>query len=158
MQDILEKRQYPLATRDAKGNLRVAAAVGPFDFSRAELLDQNSVDALVVDCAHGHNMKVVHAVKDIKGSMKAEVIAGNIATSAAAEALAGAGVDGIKVGIGPGSICTTRIVAGYRRSPDHRNCTGCRHRRTADSRSLRMAVCGSAAMWQKRLPQGRTLS
>jgi IMP dehydrogenase len=112
MQDILEKRQYPLATRDMKGNLRVAAAVGPFDFARAELLDQNNVDALVVDCAHGHNMKVVAAVKDIKGSMRAEVIAGNIATRAAAEALVGAGVDGIKVGIGPGSICTTRIVAG----------------------------------------------
>jgi len=112
MQDILEKRQYPLATRDAKGNLRVAAAVGPFDFSRAELLDQNGVDALVVDCAHGHNMKVVAAVKDIKESVKADVIAGNIATSAAAEALSGANVDGLKVGIGPGSICTTRIVAG----------------------------------------------
>ena len=112
MQDILEKRQYPLATRDMKGNLRVAAAVGPFDFARAELLDQHNVDALVVDCAHGHNMKVVAAVKDIKGSMKAEIIAGNIATSAAAEELVGAGVDGIKVGIGPGSICTTRIVAG----------------------------------------------
>jgi IMP dehydrogenase len=90
----------------------VAAAVGPFDFSRAELLDNNSVDVLVVDCAHGHNMKVVTAVKDIKGSMKAEIIAGNIATRAAAEVLVSAGVDGIKVGIGPGSICTTRIVAG----------------------------------------------
>jgi IMP dehydrogenase len=112
MQDILEKRQYPLATRDAKGNLRVAAAVGPFDFARADLLDKNGVDALVVDCAHGHNMKVVQAVKDIKGSVKADVIAGNIATSKAAEALVEAGVDGIKVGIGPGSICTTRIVAG----------------------------------------------
>jgi IMP dehydrogenase len=112
MQDILEKRQYPYATRDTSGNLRVAAAVGPFDFSRAELLDNNNVDALVVDCAHGHNMKVVTAVKDIKGSMKAEIIAGNIATRQAAEALVNAGVDGIKVGIGPGSICTTRIVAG----------------------------------------------
>jgi len=112
MQDILEKRQYPLATRDTKGNLRVAAAVGPFDFSRAELLDNNNVDALVVDCAHGHNMKVVAAVQDIKGSMKAEIIAGNIATRAAAEALVKTGIDGIKVGIGPGSICTTRIVAG----------------------------------------------
>lgn len=112
MQDILEKRQYPKATRDAKGNLRVAAAVGPFDFARAELLDQHGVDALVVDCAHGHNMKVVAAVQDIKGSVKADVIAGNIATSEAAEALVKAGVDGIKVGIGPGSICTTRIVAG----------------------------------------------
>jgi IMP dehydrogenase len=112
MQDILEKRQYPLASRDNKGSLRVAAAVGPFDFPRAELLDGNNVDALVVDCAHGHNMKVVEAVRDIKGSMKAQIIAGNIATKAGAEALADAGVDGIKVGIGPGSICTTRIVAG----------------------------------------------
>ncbi|MDD1693957.1 MAG: IMP dehydrogenase [Methanoregula sp.] len=112
LQDILEKRQYPHASRDATGNLRVAAAVGPFDFARAELLDQNGVDALVVDCAHGHNMKVVAAVKEIKGSVKADVVAGNIATKAAAEALLDAGVDGIKVGIGPGSICTTRIVAG----------------------------------------------
>ena len=112
MQDILEKRQYPLASRDAKGNLRVAAAVGPFDFARADLLDQNGADALVVDCAHGHNMKVVAAVKEIKGSVKAEVVAGNIATKEAAAALLDAGVDGIKVGIGPGSICTTRIVAG----------------------------------------------
>jgi IMP dehydrogenase len=112
MQDILEKRQYPQASRDAKGNLRVAAAVGPFDFTRAELLDKNGADALVVDCAHGHNMKVVAAVKEIKGSVKADVVAGNIATKEAALALLDAGVDGIKVGIGPGSICTTRIVAG----------------------------------------------
>jgi len=112
MQDILEKRQYPKATRDRKGNLQVAAAVGPFDFTRATLLDSHGVDALIVDCAHGHNMKVVEAVKNIKGSVNADVIAGNIATSAAAEALLDAGVDGVKVGIGPGSICTTRIVAG----------------------------------------------
>lgn len=112
MQDILEKRQYPKATRDKKGNLQVAAAVGPFDFTRATLLDAHDVDALVVDCAHGHNMKVVEAVKNIKGSVNADVIAGNIATVAAAEALLSAGVDGVKVGIGPGSICTTRIVAG----------------------------------------------
>jgi len=112
MQDILEKRQYPLACRDENGNLRVAAAVGPFDFARAELLDQNGVDVLVVDTAHAHNMKGVTAIKDIKGSMKAEVVAGNIATKEAALALIDAGVDGVKVGIGPGSICTTRIVAG----------------------------------------------
>jgi IMP dehydrogenase len=112
MQDILEKRQYPLATRDAKGKLRVAAAVGPFDFSRAMLLDEKGVDALVVDCAHGHNLKVVRGVREIKESAKADIIAGNIATVAAAEALLDTNVDGIKVGIGPGSICTTRIVAG----------------------------------------------
>lgn len=112
MQDILEKRQYPLATRDARGNLRVAAAVGPFDFDRAMLLDEKGVDALVVDCAHGHNLKVVRGVTEIKAGAKADIIAGNIATPAAAEALLKADVDGIKVGIGPGSICTTRIVAG----------------------------------------------
>ncbi|OPY39355.1 MAG: Inosine-5'-monophosphate dehydrogenase [Methanoregula sp. PtaU1.Bin051] len=112
MQDILEKRQYPLASRDDKGNLRVAAAVGPFDYDRAMLLDEKGVDALVVDCAHGHNLKVVRAVGDIKASAKADIIAGNIATQPAAEALLKANVDGIKVGIGPGSICTTRIVAG----------------------------------------------
>lgn len=112
MQDILEKRQYPLATRDAKGNLRVAAAVGPFDFNRAMLLDEKGADAIVVDSAHGHNLNVVKAVGEIKASAKAEVIAGNIATTIAAEAFLKANVDGIKVGIGPGSICTTRIVAG----------------------------------------------
>jgi IMP dehydrogenase len=112
MQDILEKRQYPLATRDTKGKLQVAAAVGPFDFSRAMLLDERGADALVVDCAHGHNLKVVRGVREIKESAKADIIAGNIATVAAAEALMDTNVDGIKVGIGPGSICTTRIVAG----------------------------------------------
>jgi IMP dehydrogenase len=111
MQDILEKRQYPHATRDSRGTLRVAAAVGPFDFSRAALLDEAGADAIVVDSAHGHNMKVVRAVKEIKGSIKADVIAGNIATAKAGEALIDS-VDGLKVGIGPGSICTTRIVAG----------------------------------------------
>jgi IMP dehydrogenase len=112
MQDILEKRQYPLATRDTKGKLQVAAAVGPFDFSRAMLLDERGADALVVDCAHGHNLKVIRGVREIKESAKADIIAGNIATVAAAEALLDTNVDGIKVGIGPGSICTTRIVAG----------------------------------------------
>jgi IMP dehydrogenase len=112
MQDILEKRQYPLASRDSSGKLRVAAAVGPFDYERAMLLDAKGVDALVVDCAHGHNLKVVKAVGEIKASARADIIAGNIATSVAAKALLKADVDGIKVGIGPGSICTTRIVAG----------------------------------------------
>ncbi len=111
MQDILEKQQYPQANRDQNGKLRVAAAVGPFDFKRAMLLDENHVDALVVDCAHGHNMNVIRAVKDIKESAQAEIVAGNIATRSAAEALV-EHVDGLKVGIGPGSICTTRVVAG----------------------------------------------
>lgn len=111
MRDILEKRQYPHANRDANGKLRVAAAVGPFDFNRAMMLVEAGADALVVDCAHGHNMNVVKAVGEIKSSVAIDVVAGNIATKQAAATLAGM-VDGLKVGIGPGSICTTRIVAG----------------------------------------------
>lgn len=111
MRDILEKRQYPRANRDAEGNLRVAAAVGPFDFERAMVLTEAGADALVVDCAHGHNMNVVEAAREIKESVDIDVIAGNIATKQAASALVDF-VDGVKVGIGPGSICTTRIVAG----------------------------------------------
>ena len=111
MRDILEKRQYPHANRDANGKLRVAAAVGPFDFERAMMLVEAGTDALVVDCAHGHNMNVVNAVREIRGSTSIDVVAGNIATKQAASALSDF-VDGLKVGIGPGSICTTRIVAG----------------------------------------------
>ncbi|HOJ96649.1 MAG TPA: IMP dehydrogenase [Methanospirillum sp.] len=111
MQELLEKRQFPHAVRDKNGNLRVAAAVGPFDHARAMLLVEAGVDAIVVDCAHGHNLNVVRSVRDIKGSVPVDVIAGNIATKEAAEALVDT-VDGLKVGIGPGSICTTRVVAG----------------------------------------------
>lgn len=111
MQELLEKRQFPHAIRDDNGNLRVAAAVGPFDHARAMLLVEAGVDAIVVDCAHGHNLNVVKSVRDIKGSVPVDVIAGNIATKQAAEALVDT-VDGLKVGIGPGSICTTRVVAG----------------------------------------------
>ncbi len=111
MQELLEKRQFPHAVRDENGNLRVAAAVGPFDHARAMLLVEAGVDAIVVDCAHGHNLNVVRSVRDIKGSVPVDVIAGNIATKEAAEALVDT-VDGLKVGIGPGSICTTRVVAG----------------------------------------------
>ncbi|HJJ90821.1 MAG TPA: IMP dehydrogenase [Methanocorpusculum sp.] len=111
MQDLLEKQQYPNANRDKNGNLRVAAAVGPFDMERASMLADAGADAIIVDCAHCHNMHVVRGVKDIKSTISCDVIAGNIATAAAARELVDF-VDGIKVGIGPGSICTTRIVAG----------------------------------------------
>ncbi len=111
MQDILEMRQFPGAVRDKSGNLRVAAAVGPFDHARADLLEEAGVDAIIVDCAHGHNLNVVKSAKEIATSSNCDVIAGNIATAEAAEALIDA-VDGLKVGIGPGSICTTRVVAG----------------------------------------------
>jgi len=111
MQDLLEKQPWINSSRDESGKLRVAAAVGPFDYDRAIMLDEAGADALAVDCAHGHNMNVVRAVEEIKDNVKAEVVAGNIATREGAEAL-GSFVDGLKVGIGPGSICTTRIVAG----------------------------------------------
>ena len=111
MQDLLKKQQFPKANRDSQGRLRVAAAVGPFDLARAELLAEAGADAVIVDCAHGHNMHVVEGVRKIKDALSCDVIAGNIATAKAAEALVDF-VDGIKVGIGPGSICTTRIVAG----------------------------------------------
>jgi len=111
MQDLLEKSQYPTAIRDKNGNLRVAASVGPFDHARAMILAEAGADAIVVDCAHGHNLNVVRGVKEIKASLSCDVVAGNIATRAAAEALIDT-VDGLKVGIGPGSICTTRVVAG----------------------------------------------
>ncbi|MDD3574144.1 IMP dehydrogenase [Methanospirillum sp.] len=111
MQELLEKRQFPNAIRDKNGNLRVAAAVGPFDHARAMMLVEAGVDAVIVDCAHGHNLNVVKSVRDIKGSVPVDVVAGNIATKEAAKALVDT-VDGLKVGIGPGSICTTRVVAG----------------------------------------------
>jgi IMP dehydrogenase len=111
MQNILEKRQYPNAVRNGDDQLRVAAAVGPFDIERAMALDKAGVDAVCVDCAHAHNMRVVESAKRIKKMVSADVVVGNIATREAAEELASF-ADGIKVGVGPGSICTTRIVAG----------------------------------------------
>ncbi len=126
MQDLLERHQNPNALRDQDGNLRVAAAVGPFDFERAVMLAEAGADALAVDCAHAHNMNVVSAVRDIVESVSADVIAGNLATKEAAKEL-GADVDAVKVGIGPGSICTTRVVAGVGGAPpDNCYCKCCR--------------------------------
>lgn len=111
MQDILERRLHPNAAHDEEGKLVVAAAVGPFDLERAIALDKAGADAIVVDCAHAHNMNVVKSAKKIKENVSADVIVGNIATKEAALALVDY-VDGLKVGVGPGSICTTRVVAG----------------------------------------------
>jgi IMP dehydrogenase len=111
MQSILERRQFPNANRNGDGKLRVAAAVGPFDIERAIALDKAGADAICVDCAHAHNMRVVESAKRIKKMVSADVVVGNIATSEAAEELV-TFADGVKVGVGPGSICTTRIVAG----------------------------------------------
>jgi len=103
------------ATKDAEGRLRVAAAttVGDAGFARSEALIDAGCDCIVIDTAHGHNTDVARAVERVKSlSNSAQVIAGNVATADAAKALVGAGADAIKVGIGPGSICTTRIIAG----------------------------------------------
>jgi IMP dehydrogenase len=109
----LIENEQPLITRDAKYRLRAAAAVGPNDHERAEALIAEHVDVLVVDTAHGHSEGVMEMTRWIKKTQPSvAVIAGNIATAEAALALREAGADAVKVGIGPGSICTTRIVAG----------------------------------------------
>jgi len=115
VKDITKQTTFPNAARDAHGKLRVGAAVGVGDNTdeRVELLVRAGVDALVVDTAHGHSKGVLDRVRWIKKNFPlVDVIGGNIATGAAAKALADAGADAVKVGIGPGSICTTRIVTG----------------------------------------------
>jgi IMP dehydrogenase len=112
--DIQKKVQYPHATKDERGRLRVGAAVGvgPDAVERAEALVAAGADVLVVDTAHGHSLGVIEMVRRIKARAGVEVIAGNVATEEATEALIDAGADAVKIGIGPGSICTTRVVAG----------------------------------------------
>ena len=112
IKDIDKNLRFPLASKDARGRLRVGAAVGVRDFERVERLLEKGVDVLVVDSAHGHSTNVLETVKEIKRNWKIDVIAGNIATTEGAAALMRAGADAIKVGIGPGSICTTRIISG----------------------------------------------
>lgn len=113
--DITKIAEYPRACKDAKGRLRVAAGVGVTGdvLKRVEALVENGVDAVVIDTAHGHSANVIRTLKAVKEKFHTiDVVVGNIATAEAAEYLVKAGADGIKVGIGPGSICTTRIVAG----------------------------------------------
>jgi IMP dehydrogenase len=115
VKDITKQTDFPNAARDARGQLRVGAAVGVGDGTeeRVELLVRAGVDAIVVDTAHGHSQGVIERVRWVKRNFpQVDVIGGNIATGAAATALVEAGADAVKVGIGPGSICTTRIVAG----------------------------------------------
>jgi IMP dehydrogenase len=114
VKDIQKKIEFPLSTKDERGRLRVGAAVGvgPDALERAEALVAGDVDVLVVDTAHGHSKGVLEVVRAVKGRWNVQVIAGNIATAEAAEALLDAGADALKAGIGPGSICTTRVVAG----------------------------------------------
>jgi IMP dehydrogenase len=114
VKDIQKRIDYPNATKDERGRLRVAAAVGTSAdaFDRVAALVERGVDVIVVDTAHGHARTVLDTVSKVKANWDIDVIAGNVATAAATEALIGAGADAIKVGIGPGSICTTRVVAG----------------------------------------------
>jgi IMP dehydrogenase len=115
VKDISKRIEFPNSTKDPQGRLRVGAAVGvgPDAIDRAEALIEAGADVLVVDTAHGHSRGVVEMVARIKGlSGEFEVVAGNIATGEAAEALIESGADAVKVGVGPGSICTTRVVAG----------------------------------------------
>ncbi|MDE7317499.1 MAG: IMP dehydrogenase [Helicobacter sp.] len=112
IKDIQKKRDYPHANKDSFGRLRVGAAIGVRQFERAAMLVESGVDVLVLDSAHGHSKGVIETLQHIKANLKVDVIVGNIATQSAACDLIAAGADALKVGIGPGSICTTRIVAG----------------------------------------------
>ncbi|CAN5369555.1 IMP dehydrogenase [soil metagenome] len=114
VKEIQKKIQFPNATKDKQGRLRVAAAVGvgPEAIERSQALVQGGVDVLIVDTSHGHNSGVLEMVRFLKRTMSIPVIAGNVATASGTRALIEAGADGVKIGIGPGSICTTRVVAG----------------------------------------------
>jgi IMP dehydrogenase len=111
MQGILQRREHEEAARDDEGRLRVGVAVGPFEDERAVAADEAGADVLFIDCAHAHNMNVLDSARAIKGEVDADVVVGNIGTREAAEACVDF-ADGVKVGIGPGSICTTRVVTG----------------------------------------------
>jgi len=112
VKDILKKETYPNATRDSSGRLVVGAAVGAGDIERVNLLCKEGVDVIVVDSAHGHSQKVIDTVKQIKKQFDIDVIGGNVVTTEGTEDLISAGADAVKVGIGAGSICTTRVVTG----------------------------------------------
>lgn len=112
MRDIDKMHQFPHACKDKRGRLRVGAATGVLDYKRVEALIEAEVDVIVVDTAHGHSKNVIETVKHIKKHHKIDVIAGNVATEDGAKDLIDAGVDAVKVGIGPGAICTTRIISG----------------------------------------------
>jgi len=111
MQGILERREHDTAARDENGELVVGVAVGPFEMDRAQAADEAGADVLFIDCAHAHNLNVIDSAREIRESVDADVVVGNVGTSEAAEEIVDF-ADGIKVGIGPGSICTTRVVTG----------------------------------------------
>ena len=112
IKDIDMLKRFPNACKDKQGRLRVGAAVGVYDFDRAESLISNDVDVLIVDSAHGHSRNVIETVREMKKRWDIDIIAGNVATREGAADLIAAGADAVKVGIGPGSICTTRVISG----------------------------------------------
>jgi IMP dehydrogenase len=112
IKDIDKLHRYPNACKDPRGRLRVGAAVGVQDYERIGALIEADVDVLIVDSAHGHSRNVIETVQRIKRDYTIEVVAGNVATAEGTKALIDAGADAVKVGIGPGSICTTRVVSG----------------------------------------------
>ncbi|MCL9818852.1 IMP dehydrogenase [Helicobacter colisuis] len=112
IKDIQKRIEYPNSNKDDFGRLRVGAAIGVFQYDRAKALVEAGVDVLVLDSAHGHSRGILETIKEIKKHLVVDIVAGNVATREGAQALIDAGADGVKVGIGPGSICTTRIVAG----------------------------------------------
>lgn len=112
IKDLKKRIEYPSANKDKFGRLRVAAAIGVGHLQRAEALVKAGVDALVMDSAHGHSKGIIDTLKELKRNFDVDVVVGNVANPAGIKDIANAGADAIKVGIGPGSICTTRIVAG----------------------------------------------
>ena len=112
IKDIQKRIEYPNSNKDDFGRLRVGAAIGVFQYDRAKALVDAGVDVLVLDSAHGHSKGILETIKAIKKDLVVDIVAGNVATGEGAQALIDVGVDAVKVGIGPGSICTTRIVAG----------------------------------------------
>jgi len=115
MRDIERSREVHHSCKDARGRLRVGAAVGAHDYERVEALIAHDVDVVVIDTAHGHSENVLETIRRIRQTFDIELIAGNIVTADAARDLIDAGVDGVKVGVGPGSICTTRVGGRCRR-------------------------------------------
>lgn len=112
IKDIQKRIEYPNSNKDDFGRLRVGAAIGAFQYERARALVDAGVDVLVLDSAHGHSKGILETIETLKRDLVVDVVAGNVATGEGAQALIKAGADGVKVGIGPGSICTTRIIAG----------------------------------------------
>ena len=112
MKDINKHKEYPAAAKDEQGRLRVGAALGVRDFERAGALVEAGVDVLVVDTAHGHSENVLDTVRVLRKQFDVQIVAGNVATAEGTRDLIEAGADGVKIGIGPGSICTTRVIAG----------------------------------------------